>query len=206
MKILLLGPPGAGKGTIAEHLVNEYGYTLLSTGHMLRTAIANKTELGLAAQAIMDSGKLVSDAIMLDLVEAFLEEHKTAKGIIFDGFPRTLVQAKAMSERNLAFDHVIYLKVDDAVIVRRMSGRRVHPESGRVYHVENNPPKVSGQDDVTGEPLIIRADDKEAVVRQRLAVYQELTAPLVEYYQAKANFQMVDASQAVSKVISNLSI
>lgn len=207
MNVLLLGPPGSGKGTIAQVLVETGNYGLLSTGHMLRQAIADKTELGLKAQAIMDSGKLVSDEIMLGLVAQFLADNAAAKGIVFDGFPRTLVQAKAMQERLIKVDKVIFLRVADEVIVARMAGRRVHPDSGRVYHLVNNPPVTPNTDDITGEPLITRADDKEEVVRERLRVYREQTEPLVEFYRTLAMhgdmvFQEVDAALAVDKVIA----
>lgn len=208
MHILLLGPPGAGKGTIAQHLVSSFKFDLLSTGHMLRQAIASKTELGLKAQAIMDSGQLVSDEIMLGLVRQFITDNNSADGVVFDGFPRTLVQAKAMSDYDIAVDKVIFLDVADSVIIERMSGRRVHQNSGRVYHIKNNPPKAEGLDDITGEPLITRADDDASVVRERLDVYRKLTEPLIDYYQkvSKSNFQVVDASQDVAKVLSSIDI
>lgn len=205
--VLLLGPPGSGKGTIAQFLVENYKMNLLSTGHMLRQAITSKSELGLKAKDIMEQGQLVPDSIMLDLVADFMKNHNSSNGLIFDGFPRTIVQAEAMMDRKINVDLVIFLAIDDDTIVKRMSGRRVHPASGRVYHVENNPPKVSGVDDITQEPLVIRKDDTEEVVRDRLKVYQEQTSPLVAFYQSsKANFIEINASRSIKEVLANIEI
>lgn len=211
MYVLLLGPPGAGKGTIAQYLVEKNGFILLATGHMLRQAIVKKSKLGMEAKSIMDSGQLVSDKIMLKLVQEFISDNSSDQGVIFDGFPRTLVQAKAMHDYNISVDRVIFLDVSDDVIIERMSGRRVHPASGRVYHIINNPPKITGVDDITGEPLVTRADDDALVVRERLQVYRDLTAPLINFYKEQANqglveFQTVNAAQEVSKVLSNIII
>jgi adenylate kinase len=182
MRLILLGPPGAGKGTQAAFVKDAYGIPQISTGDMLRSAVKAGTPLGLAAKKIMDSGALVSDGIIIDLVLERLKEPDCSQGYLFDGFPRTIPQADAMKNAPVAIDYVLEIHVPDASIVERMSGRRVHPASGRTYHVKFNPPKVAGQDDVTGEPLIQRDDDKEETVAKRLAVYHQQTEPLVAYY------------------------
>ncbi|MBO9482967.1 MULTISPECIES: adenylate kinase [Gammaproteobacteria] len=183
MRVILLGAPGAGKGTQAQFIMEEYGIPQISTGDMLRAAIKNGTELGNRVKAVMDSGALVSDDIIIALVKERIAESDCANGFLFDGFPRTIPQAEALRDAGVAIDHVVEIAVDDEEIVKRMSGRRVHPESGRTYHVVFNPPKEEGKDDVTGEALVQRADDEEETVRKRLGVYHDQTAPLVEFYQ-----------------------
>jgi adenylate kinase len=186
MRLILLGPPGAGKGTQAAMLASRLGIPQISTGDMLRAAVKAGTPLGRAAKAIMDAGQLVSDAIILDLVRERLTHSDCAKGYLFDGFPRTIGQASAMKSAAIIVDLVLEITVPDADIIERMSGRRVHLASGRSYHLHNNPPKVPGRDDKTGEPLMQRDDDKEEIVRERLAVYHAQTRPLVEYYSSWA--------------------
>lgn len=186
MRIILLGAPGAGKGTQAQFLMNKYGIPQISTGDMLRAAIKEGTALGLAAKQVMDAGQLVSDDLIIGLVKERISKEDCAKGFLLDGFPRTIPQADAMKANGVVVDHVIEFDVPDDVIVERMSGRRVHPASGRVYHVSYNPPKVAGKDDLTGEDLVIREDDKEETVRKRLGIYHEQTEPLVGYYRKEA--------------------
>jgi len=182
MRLTLLGPPGAGKGTQAAFVIEAYGIPQISTGDMLRCADTAGTPLGLAAKKVMDSGALVSDDVIIGLVKERLKQPDCARGYLFDGFPRTIPQAEAMKNAPIPLDYVLEIDVPDACIVERMSGRRVHPASGRSYHLKFNPPKVAGRDDVTGEPLIQREDDKEETVVKRLAVYHEQTEPLVAYY------------------------
>jgi adenylate kinase len=182
MRLILLGPPGAGKGTQAAFIKQLYGIPQISTGDMLRAAVQAGTPLGLAAKKVMDSGALVSDDIIIALVKERLKALDCAKGYLFDGFPRTIPQADAMKDAAVPIDFVLEIDVPDDAIVERMSGRRVHPASGRSYHVKFNPPKVAGRDDLTGEPLIQRDDDKEETVKKRLAVYHAQTEPLVAYY------------------------
>lgn len=182
MRIILLGAPGAGKGTQAKFLCEHFGIPQISTGDMLRAAVAAGTELGKQAKAIMDAGGLVSDDLIIGLVKDRLQQPDCANGCLFDGFPRTIPQAQAMVEANIDVDHVIEIDVDDEEIVGRLSGRRVHPGSGRIYHVMHNPPQVEGVDDATGEPLIQRDDDKEETVRKRLDIYKQQTQPLVNFY------------------------
>ena len=182
MRLILLGPPGAGKGTQAGFITEAYGIPQISTGHMLRAAIKAGTPLGLAAKKVMDAGTLVSDDIIVGLVRERLAAPDCAKGYLFDGFPRTIPQAEAMKNANVGIDYVLEIDVPDAAIVERMSGRRVHIASGRTYHVKFNPPKVAGKDDVTGETLIQREDDSEETVKKRLQVYHAQTEPLVDYY------------------------
>jgi adenylate kinase len=183
MRLILLGPPGAGKGTQANYITEAYGIPQISTGDMLRSAIKAGTPLGLAAKKVMDAGNLVSDEIIIGLVRERLKAPDCAKGYLFDGFPRTLPQADAMKDADVAIEYVLEIDVPDAAIVERMAGRRVHVASGRTYHVKFNPPKIAGKDDVTGEDLIQRDDDKEETVKKRLAVYHAQTKPLVEYYE-----------------------
>jgi adenylate kinase len=183
MRLILLGAPGAGKGTQAAYICKRFGIPQISTGDMLRAAVKAGTPLGLAAKKVMDSGSLVSDDIILDLVRERIAQPDCAAGFLFDGFPRTIVQADALKTAGVRLDVVLEIDVPDAAIIERMSGRRVHVASGRTYHVRFNPPKVAGVDDVTGEPLIQRVDDEEETVRKRLAVYAAQTRPLVEYYQ-----------------------
>jgi adenylate kinase len=183
MRIILLGSPGAGKGTQAQRLSEHYHIPKISTGDMLRAAIAAQTPLGKLAKQVMDEGKLVSDDIIIDLVKERIAQPDCKDGFLFDGFPRTIPQAEAVTAAGIPIDAVVEINVPDSEIVKRMSGRRVHPASGRVYHVEHNPPKVAGVDDVSGEPLVLRDDDKEETVRKRLEVYHEQTEPLLHYYQ-----------------------
>jgi len=186
MRLILLGPPGAGKGTQATNICSHYGIPQISTGDMLRAAVKAGTPLGLAAKQVMDAGNLVSDDIIVGLVKERIAQPDCANGFLFDGFPRTIPQAEAMRSAGVKLDAVLELDVPDHAIIERMSGRRTHPASGRTYHVKFNPPKVAGKDDLTGEPLIQRDDDKEETVRNRLDVYQKQTRPLVEYYSAWA--------------------
>ncbi len=197
MRIILLGPPGAGKGTQAAGLCEAYGIPQISTGDMLRAAVKAGSELGRAAKAVMDAGELVSDDIIIGLVRERITQADCADGFLFDGFPRTIAQADALREAGVVIDAVVEIRVDDEDIVARMAGRRVHPGSGRVYHIDNAPPATPGQDDVTGEPLVQRDDDQEHTVRQRLAVYHEQTSPLVAYYQSRAEAGGADAPQYV---------
>jgi len=182
MKLILLGGPGAGKGTQAAFICEKYGIPQISTGDMLRAAVKAGTPMGVAAKKVMDAGGLVSDDIILGLIAERLKQPDCAKGFLFDGFPRTIPQAEALRTQGVELDYVLEIDVSDEEIIRRMSGRRVHPGSGRTYHVVFNPPKVEGKDDVTGEPLIQRDDDKEETVRKRLSVYHSQTKPLIEYY------------------------
>jgi adenylate kinase len=182
MRLILLGPPGAGKGTQANYVKEAWGIPQISTGDMLRAAVKAGTPLGIAAQKVMDGGGLVSDEIIIGLVKDRLKGPDCANGYLFDGFPRTIPQAEAMKDAGVAIDYVIEIDVPDAAIVERMSGRRVHVASGRTYHLRYNPPKSEGRDDITGEPLIQRDDDREETVTKRLAVYHQQTKPLVEYY------------------------
>ena len=186
MRLILLGPPGAGKGTQAAFLRSRLHIPQISTGDMLRAAVKAGTPLGLAAKKVMDAGQLVSDQIIIDLVRERLTEPDCAAGYLFDGFPRTIAQAEAMRAAKVGIDLVLEIAVPDADIIERMSGRWVHPASGRTYHVRNNPPRVAGLDDVTGEPLVQRDDDREEIVRKRLEVYHAQTRPLVDYYSAWA--------------------
>ena len=182
MRLILLGPPGAGKGTQANYIREKFGIPQISTGDMLRAAIKAGTPLGVAAKKVMDAGQLVSDDIILDLVKERLKQPDCAKGYLFDGFPRTIPQAEAMKAAQVPLDYVLEIDVPDEEIITRMSGRRVHPGSGRTYHVKFNPPKVEGRDDPTGEPLVQRDDDREETVRKRLEVYRAQTRPLIDYY------------------------
>ncbi|MDE2402739.1 MAG: adenylate kinase [Burkholderiales bacterium] len=182
MRLILLGAPGAGKGTQATFLCQKYGIPQISTGDMLRAAVKAGSDLGLAAKKVMDAGGLVSDEIIIGLVKERITQPDCAKGFLFDGFPRTIPQADAMKLAGVNLDIVLEIDVPDSSIIERMSGRRVHPASGRTYHVVFNPPKVAGKDDATGEDLIQRDDDKEETVRKRLEVYHQQTRPLVDYY------------------------
>ena len=182
MRLILLGGPGAGKGTQAEFITRKYSIPQISTGDMLRRAVKAGTALGVAAKSVMDRGDLVSDDIIIGLVQDRIKEFDCAQGFLFDGFPRTIPQAEAMKNARVDLEHVVELHVDDAVIIERMSGRRVHLPSGRTYHVTLNPPKAAGKDDVTGEALVQRPDDSEETVRNRLAVYHKQTEPLIGYY------------------------
>jgi adenylate kinase len=193
MRLILLGAPGAGKGTQANFICQKYGIPQISTGDMLRAAVKAGTPLGLQAKSVMDSGGLVSDDLIINLVKERIAQSDCAKGFLFDGFPRTIPQAEAMKAAGVKLDYVLEIDVPFDAIVERMSGRRSHPASGRTYHVKFNPPKVQGQDDVTGEPLVQRPDDQEETVLKRLEVYSAQTRPLVDYY---ANWAQSDANTA----------
>ena len=182
MKLILLGAPGAGKGTQANFICQKYGIPQISTGDMLRAAVKAGTPLGIEAKKVMDAGQLVSDELIINLVKERIAQPDCAKGFLFDGFPRTIPQAEAMKEAGVHLDYVLEIDVPFDAIIERMSGRRSHPASGRTYHVKFNPPKVEGVDDVTGEPLVQRDDDKEDTVKKRLEVYSAQTRPLVDYY------------------------
>ena len=186
MRLILLGAPGAGKGTQATFICQRYGIPQISTGDMLRAAVKAGTAMGLAAKKVMDSGALVSDDIIIGLVKERIAQPDCDKGFLFDGFPRTIPQADAMKAAGVKLDVVLEIDVPEEAIIERMSGRRTHPASGRTYHLKYAPPQVAGLDDVTGEPLVQRDDDKEETVRKRLQVYQSLTRPLVDYYSAWA--------------------
>lgn len=194
MKVILLGAPGVGKGTQAQHIVEKYGIPQISTGDMLRDAVRDGTNLGLKVKAVMDSGALVTDEIILDLVKERIAKDDCTQGFLFDGFPRTIPQAQALVDQNINIDCVIEINVPDDEIVSRLSGRRLHPESGRVYHVINNPPKVEDKDNVTGEALIQREDDKEETIKERLKVYRKQTEPLVSFYQERSGLPGVGLS------------
>ncbi|EZQ18790.1 adenylate kinase [Pseudomonas sp. G11-1] len=182
MRVILLGAPGAGKGTQAQFICQRFGIPQISTGDMLRAAVKAGTELGLQVKEVMDSGGLVSDDLIIGLINERITHGDCANGFLFDGFPRTIPQAEALVEAGIDIDHVLEIAVDDEEIVGRISGRRVHPGSGRVYHLEHNPPRETGKDDVTGEALIQREDDQEETVRKRLQVYHTQTQPLVQFY------------------------
>jgi adenylate kinase len=204
MRIILLGSPGAGKGTQAERISKQYQIPKISTGDMLRAAVQAKTPLGLMAKQIMDSGKLVPDEIIINLIKERLSQADCEKGFLLDGFPRTIPQAQALTAANISVDHVIEIYVPDEDIIQRMTGRLIHLPSGRTYHITNEPPKQAGLDDVTGEPLVQREDDQEETVRKRLAIYHEQTEPLVAYYQSdipkKPIFTRILGTQSVDAV------
>ena len=209
MRIILLGPPGAGKGTQAQNLTKAFDIPQISTGDMLRAAIKAGTPLGLKAKEVMDAGQLVSDDIILGLVKERIAADDSKNGFLFDGFPRTIPQAEALVEANIDIDAVVELQVPDEKIVKRMSGRRVHLASGRTYHIVYNPPKVEGKDDVTGEDLVIRADDEEATVRARLDVYHKQTEPLVAFYKnlaknGKTYYLELDGNRPVETIATEM--
>lgn len=189
MRLMLLGGPGAGKGTQALRLIERYKIPQISTGDMLRAAIAEGTPLGLSAKKIMETGGLVSDDIIIGLVKERLSHDDCQHGFLFDGFPRTLVQADALKNAGIYLDHIVEIAVDDNEIIQRISGRRIHQPSGRVYHLINHPPQKEGLDDITGEPLILRDDDKEETIKKRLQIYHQQTAPLINYYKQEAEQQ-----------------
>ncbi|MFK7994068.1 MAG: adenylate kinase [Granulosicoccus sp.] len=193
MRLILLGGPGAGKGTQAGYLTQRYNIPQISTGDMLRAAVKAQTPLGIAAKKVMDAGDLVSDDIIIGLVKERIKQDDCTNGFLFDGFPRTIAQADAMKDAGVTLDAVVEIDVDQEEIIKRMGGRRIHEPSGRSYHVEYNPPKVANTDDVTGEALIQRDDDKEETVRYRLSVYEEQTAPLKSYYSQWADTGDADA-------------
>ena len=208
MRLILLGAPGAGKGTQATVICRKFSIPQISTGDMLRAAVKAGTPMGVAAKQIMDSGALVSDDIIIGLVKERITQPDCANGFLFDGFPRTIPQADALRDAQVKLDYVLEIDVPDSAIIERMSGRRVHPSSGRSYHTSFNPPRVEGKDDATGEDLIQRDDDKEATVTKRLAVYQSQTRPLVDYYQrwsasgdAQApRYRKIDGSGSVDEI------
>ena len=209
MNLLIMGLPGAGKGTQAAKIVEQFNVAHISTGDMFRAAIKAGTELGKQAKALMDEGKLVPDELTVALVKDRISQPDCANGFLLDGFPRTIPQADALKESGVKIDYVLEFDVPDEVIVERMSGRRVHQASGRSYHIVYNPPKVEGKDDVTGEDLIIRADDKPETVLDRLAVYHKQTSPLIDYYQAEAKagntqYFRLDGTQKVEAVSQEL--
>ena len=187
MRIILLGAPGVGKGTQAQFIVQRYGIPQISTGDMLREAIREGSPLGQQVKAVLDSGALVTDSIIIDLVKARLTRDDCKPGCLFDGFPRTLPQAQALAQQGIALDWVLEINVPDAEIISRLSGRRVHEASGRVYHLTSSPPKVAGKDDLTGEPLVQRDDDRAETVQERLRVYREQTEPLSRHYRQAAD-------------------
>jgi len=206
MRIILLGPPGAGKGTQAQFICQHLKIPQISTGDMLRAAVAAGTDLGNQAKAIMDSGGLVSDDIIVGLVKERLLEADCAAGCLFDGFPRTIPQAQAMVDEDIAVDHVLEIAVSDEEIIKRLSGRRVHPGSGRVYHVDYNPPSEEGRDDQTGEALVQRDDDREETVRKRLSVYHEQTRPLVDFYRelSSVHYHRLEGVGAVEDIAAQI--
>ena len=207
-KIVLLGPPGCGKGTQAQKLINEFGFVQLSTGDMLRAAISNGTEIGVEAKSIIDKGELVSDEIVIGIVRERIFSKECERGYMLDGFPRTLAQAEKLdqilSDRNQKIDIVIRLCVPDDILVRRIAGRRFHIKSGRSYNIEFNPPKIEGKDDITGEKLVQREDDKEEIVESRLKTYYELTEPLVGYYEKEDILKEVDGTGSPGNIYSEI--
>ncbi|MFB9133544.1 adenylate kinase [Vibrio sp. AK197] len=209
MRIILLGAPGAGKGTQAQFIQEKYGIPQISTGDMLRAAIKAGTELGKQAKAVIDAGQLVSDDIILGLIKERIAQDDCEKGFLLDGFPRTIPQADGLKAMGVDIDYVIEFDVADDVIVERMAGRRAHLPSGRTYHLVYNPPKVDGKDDITGEDLVIRDDDKEETVRARLGVYHEQTAPLIQYYgkeaeQGNTKYLQFDGTKPVDEVSADI--
>lgn len=205
MNVILLGPPGSGKGTQAQLISERFGIPQISTGDMLRTAIADGTELGKRAEAIMAAGKLVSDEVILGIVDARLKQDDCTKGALFDGFPRTIAQAEGLQDMGTAIDVVVELKVPDGEVVKRISGRRVHEPSGRVYHIDFSPPQKADKDDITGEPLIQRPDDSEDTVYERLEVYQRQTAPLIKFYeQSDSNYVKVEGVGTVESIFDSI--
>jgi len=209
LKIILLGPPGAGKGTQAEVICNQFKIPHISTGNMLREAVEEGTKLGLEAKALMDAGILVSDEVIVGLVEERISRDDCNRGFLFDGFPRTIPQAQALVERNINIDAVVEIHVPDRDIVDRMSGRRMHPGSGRNYHIIYNPPKVEGKDDLTNEDLVQREDDKPATVKDRLQVYSDQTLPLIEFYSSfsekgKVNYFRVSGTASPEEVSDSI--
>lgn len=205
MRLILLGAPGAGKGTQAQFIMCKYGVAQISTGDMLRAAVQAGTDLGKKAKHVMAAGQLVSDDLVIALVKERIKQDDCRNGFLLDGFPRTIPQADAMKEAGIELDYVLALDVPDELIIERITGRRVHPGSGRVYHIRFNPSKIEGKDDVTGETLIIRKDDQEEVVRQRLVEYHQQTKPLVAYYLNEAqaghlHYYRIDGTQTVAEI------
>jgi len=210
MKMILLGAPGAGKGTQAKFLTETYAIPQISTGDMLRAAVKAESDMGLKVKSVMESGGLVTDDIIIGLVKERITEDDCAEGFLFDGFPRTIPQAEAMQDAGVEIDVVLEIDVPDDEIVRRLSGRRVHLDSGRVYHVDFNPPAKEGLDDVTGEPLVLRKDDEEDTVRKRLSLYHEQTKPLVNFYQemekktGKMRFIKIDGTRSINEIVADI--
>lgn len=209
MRVILLGSPGSGKGTQAQVITETFHIPQISTGDMLRAAVREGSPLGLEAKKVMDAGQLVSDDIILGLIRERVQAEDCRNGFLFDGFPRTIAQAEGLERMGIPIDHVVEIRVDDEEIVRRMSGRRLHPGSGRTYHVIFNPPQREGIDDVTGEPLVQRDDDREETVRKRLQVYHEQTRPLVDFYQERARrnavkFASIDGVGTVAAITERL--
>jgi len=204
MRIMLIGPPGGGKGTQAKYIEDKWAIPQISTGDMLRENVKNATSLGIEAKNYMEKGELVPDQVILNMMESRFQNDDCKSGYILDGFPRTIPQAEGLSSLlstiNQKLDIAILLKLDDDIIVKRMSGRRVHPDSGRVYHIEYNPPKIENKDDLTGEDLIIRPDDQESTVRNRLKVYQKQTYPLIEYYNKFNILNSIDANGSIKEI------
>ncbi len=210
MKMILLGAPGAGKGTQAKFLTETYAIPQISTGDMLRAAVKAESDMGLKVKSVMESGGLVTDDIIIGLVKERITEDDCADGFLFDGFPRTIPQAEAMEDAGVEIDVVLEIDVPDDEIVRRLSGRRVHLDSGRVYHVDFNPPAKEGLDDVTGEPLVLRKDDEEDTLRKRLSLYHEQTKPLVNFYQemekktGKMRFIKIDGTRSINEIVADI--
>ena len=208
IQIILLGPPGCGKGTQAQKLINEFGFVQLSTGDMLRAAISKGTEIGVEAKSIIDKGELVSDEIVIGIVRERIFSKDCERGYMLDGFPRTLAQAEKLnqilSDRNQKIDVVIRLCVPEDMLVRRIAGRRFHIKSGRSYNIEFNPPKIEGKDDITGEKLVQRDDDKEEIVESRLKTYYELTEPLIEYYKKDGLLKEIDGTGSPEKIYTEI--
>ena len=208
IQIILLGPPGCGKGTQAQKLINEFGFVQLSTGDMLRAAISKGTEIGVEAKSIIDKGELVSDEIVIGIVRERIFSKECERGYMLDGFPRTLAQAEKLnqilSDRNQKIDVVIRLCVPEDMLVRRIAGRRFHIKSGRSYNIEFNPPKIEGKDDITGEKLVQREDDKEEIVESRLKTYYELTEPLVEYYKKEGLLKEIDGTGSPENIYTEI--
>ena len=209
MNVIILGPPGAGKGTQAAFIASEQNIPHISTGDMLREAIKNRTKLGLQAKEVMDAGNLVSDELIIDLVKERINQADCLNGFLFDGFPRTIPQSKALDSENIKIDFILELVVPDEVIVERMSGRRVHLDSGRTYHVKYNPPKNEGRDDETGEPLTMRDDDMPETVKDRLKVYWNQTEPLIKFYrekesQSRLKYLSIDGTDEVKIIKANI--
>lgn len=209
MRIILLGAPGAGKGTQAQFIMQQYGIPQISTGDMLRAAVKAETLLGIQAKELMDAGKLVTDELVIALVKERIAKEDCKNGFLLDGFPRTVPQADAMKAAGINVDYVLEFDVPDEVIIDRMSGRRIHASSGRVYHIKYNPPKSEGIDDITGEPLTIRKDDAIEIVQKRLTEYHQLTKPLIAYYQNEAKsgntkYFKIDGTRSVTDVTKEL--
>ncbi len=200
MRIILLGSPGSGKGTQAQFITEKYAIPQISTGDMLRAAVREGSPLGVEAKKVMDAGGLVSDNIILGLIKERIMQADCQNGFLLDGFPRTIAQAEGLKAMGIAIDHVIEIEVADEEIIKRMAGRRVHTQSGRTYHILYNPPKVEGIDDITGDPLILRDDDKEETVRKRLSVYHNQTKPLVDYYSAAGQSVQFDSIVGIGSV------